>query len=70
MNSKHQHQRPAAVSALPPSLWPSRWRWEMTMPGVAGARGFVRDDFTVAVDLPTASLEPGGTWPCASFPKA
>ena len=40
------------------------------MPGVAGARGFVRDDFTVAVDPPTASLEPGATWPCANFPKS
>ena len=36
----------------------------MTMPGVAGARGFVRGDFTVAVELPTASLEDIGASAC------
>ena len=65
MNSKHHHPttgRRLGAAAVAVALMVSVGA--MTMPGVADARGFVRGDFTVAVDLPTASLEDVGASAC------
>ena len=65
MNSGHHHPttcRRLGVAAAALAVTVSVGA--MTVPGVASARAFVSGDFTVAVDLPTASLQDVGASAC------